>query len=58
MLRREEIAMDNIFFVLQLYSQIDELKREAQQKGADAEATRQELQNEITLKVMRPSSPL
>jgi hypothetical protein len=38
----------------QLYSQIDELKREAQQKGAEAVATRQELQNELTLKVYYP----
>jgi hypothetical protein len=41
-------------FILQLYCQIDELKREAQQKGAEADATRQELQNELTLKVCYP----
>ena len=35
----------------QLYSQMDELKREVQHRGAEVELTRQELQSTIDLKV-------
>lgn len=35
----------------QLYSQMDELKREVQHRGAEVELTRQELQTTIDLKV-------